>query len=215
MMNNSVVQKVLLMCGILASLLYIFMNIFIPMQWAGYSSFSQTVSELSAIGSPTRMLWVPLCIMYGLFMITFGSGVWVSAGQERLLRVAGGLLMAYAAIGLVWPPMHLREVIAAGGGTLTDTLHIVWTAVTVPLMMLTMGFAATVFGKKFRYYTIVSIAVLIGFGVLTGLQGPSVGANLPTPWVGVWERICIGAFIIWIVAFAAILIKNLSQRQSQ
>ena len=48
------VRKTLLVSGIVSSLLYVAMNIFVAMQWEGYSSASQTVSELSAIGAPTR-----------------------------------------------------------------------------------------------------------------------------------------------------------------
>jgi hypothetical protein len=58
--------KVFLVCGILSSFFYINMNVFVAMQWEGYNSFSQTVSELSAIGAPTRPLWVLLGIIYTL-----------------------------------------------------------------------------------------------------------------------------------------------------
>ena len=84
--------RVLLICGILSSLLYIAMNIFVPMQWAGYSLASQTVSELSAIDAPTRSLWVPLGIGYALLTVAFGCGVWKSAIGNRPLRIAGGLI---------------------------------------------------------------------------------------------------------------------------
>src|SRR4051812_28030332 len=129
-------RKILLICGIVSSLLYVAMNIFVAMQWQGYSSASQTVSELSAIGAPTRPIWVPLGVAYTLLMAAFGWGVRSSARQNRSLRVAGGLLVAYGVIGLAWPPMHLREVLAAGGGTLTDTMHIVFALVTVLLMQI-------------------------------------------------------------------------------
>ena len=56
--------RISLMCGIASSLLYVAMNVFVAMQWEGYSSASQTVSELSAIGAPTRTLWVTLAIVY-------------------------------------------------------------------------------------------------------------------------------------------------------
>ena len=87
-------RKILLSCGILSSLLYVAMNVFVPMQWEGYSSASQTVSELSAIGAPTRPLWVPLGIAYALLVTAFGWGVWASARRNRPLRVVGGLLVA-------------------------------------------------------------------------------------------------------------------------
>src|SRR5829696_5857538 len=90
-------RKLLLICGIVSSLLYVAMNVFVPMQWEGYSSASQTVSELSAIGAPTRPLWVPLGIAYTLLVAAFGWGVWASARQNRSLRVAGVILVACGA----------------------------------------------------------------------------------------------------------------------
>ena len=50
-------RRGLLVCGVLSSLLYVAMTIFVARQWDGYSSTSQTISELSAIGAPTRSLW--------------------------------------------------------------------------------------------------------------------------------------------------------------
>jgi hypothetical protein len=201
-------RKALLLCGILSSLLYVAMNVFVPMLWEGYSSASQTVSELSAIDTPTRPLWVALGIAYALLVAAFGWGVWGSASENRPLRVVGGLLVASGLIGLGWPPMHQRAVLAAGGGTLTDTLHIVWSMVTVPLFMLEIGFGAAAFGKRFRFYSIATMVILVVFtGVLTGMDAPRIQANLPTPWVGVWERIGIGAFLLWVVVLAITLLR--------
>jgi hypothetical protein len=206
-------KKILLICGILSSLFYIGINIFVPMQYAGYNAASQTVSELSAIDTPTRSLWVLLVTFYSMLVIAFGWGVLKAAGQNGKLRLAGWLLIVYTVVGIFWPPMHQREALAAGAGSLTDTLHIVWTMVTIPLMLLIMGFGAAAFGKRFRLYTIVSIVVLIGFGVLTGLDSANMEANLPTPWMGVWERICMFAYMLWVIVFAAILFRSEKLRQ--
>ncbi len=200
-------RKILLVCGIVSSLLYVAMNVFVPMRWEGYSSASQTVSELSAIGASTRPLWVPLGIAYTLLVAVFGCGVWASARQNRPLRVAGGLLVAYGVIGLAWPPMHLREVLAAGGGTLTDTMHIVFAMVTVVLMLLAMGFGAVAFGNRFRLYSIATMVILLACGALTVPDAANIQANLPTPWVGVWERINIGVFLLWVVVLATMLLS--------
>src|SRR4051795_330093 len=200
-------RRILLTCGIVSSLLYVAMNVFVPLQWDGYSSASQTVSELSAIGAPTRPLWVPLGLAYTLLVAAFGWGVRASVRQNRPLRVAGSLLVAYGVIGLAWPPMHLREVLAAGGGTLTDTMHIVFAIVTVLLMLLAMGFGAAAFGNRFRLYSIATIVILLAFGALTVADAPNIQANLPTPWVGVWERINIGVFLLWVVVLATMLLS--------
>jgi hypothetical protein len=197
-------RKVLLSCGILSSLLYVGMNAFVPMLFPGYSLMSQTVSELSAIGAPTRPLWVWLGTVWALLLVAFGWGVWKSADRNRALRVVGGLMAANGVISLFWPPMHLR----GAEFTLTDTLHIVWAAATVFLMMLAIGFGAAAFGKSFRFYSIATMVILVAFGFLTFLDGPRIAANLPTPWVGVWERINIGVFLLWVVVLATALLRS-------
>jgi hypothetical protein len=200
-------RRALLVCGILSSLLYAAMTAFIPMQWPSYSSASQTISELSAIGAPTRPLWVVLAIPYTLLVAAFGWGVWRSAVGNRALRAAGAWLLAQGVIGVAWPPMHQREVLASGGGTLTDTMHIVFAMVTVLLMLLAMGFAGAALGSRFRRYTLASIGLLVVFGTLTGIDAPRLQANLPTPWVGVWERLNIGAFMLWVAVLATTLLR--------
>ncbi len=199
------IRKILLVCGVCSALLYVAMNVFVAMQWEGYSSASQTVSELSAIGAPTRPLWVVLGVVYTLLAAAFGCGVWTSAQRNRPLRVVGGLLIAYAAIGAVWPfaPMHLR----GAPFTLTDTLHIACSMVTVLLMLLAIACGAMAFGMRFRLYSVATIVILLTFGALTGVDAPRIAANLPTPWIGVWERINIGVFLLWVVVLAVALFR--------
>lgn len=203
-------QKALLYCGILSSLLYVAVNIIVPMQWKAYDVASQTVSELSAIGAPTRALWTVLCTPYTFLIIAFAWGVLIAAKGNRNLRIAGRLLLAYGAVGLLWPfaPMHLRESLASGGGTFSDTLHIALGAVTEVIYLLALGFAAVALGKPFRYYSIATFVVLLFFGVLTFLDAPGIPSNLPTPLIGVWERINIGVFLLWVVVLAMILLQK-------
>ncbi len=202
-------RKTCLVCGILSSMLYVAMIVFITMQWDGYSSASHTISELSAIGAPTRSLWVLPAALYTVLVTAFGWGVWKSAGRIRALRIVGGLIVAYGALGLLWPfaPMHLREELAAGGSTLSDTMHLVLASVTVVLMLLAMMFGAAALGKRFRLYSIASLVILAAFGALTFLDAPRIAANLPTPWIGVWERINLGVFLLWVAVLATALLR--------
>jgi hypothetical protein len=142
-----------------------------------------------------------------LLVAAFGVGVWASASRSWYLDVLGGLLVISGIIGLGWPPMHQRAVLATGGGTLTDTLHLVWAAVTSLFFMLEIGFGAAVFGKRFRIYSIVTMVILVVFGALVGIDAPNVGRNLPTPWIGVWERINIGVFMVWVIVLAMALLR--------
>jgi hypothetical protein len=82
--------------------------------------------------------------IYEALMIAFALGVWASAGEKRLLRIAGGLLFLYGLLGLAWPfaAMHQRQVLAAGGDTVADTAHLILAGVTVALMFAAMAFGA-------------------------------------------------------------------------
>jgi hypothetical protein len=145
-----------------------------------------------------------LGITYTLLVAAFGWGVRMSAGPNRALRVAGTLMVIYGLVGVFWPPMHRREVLAAGGGTLTDTMHIVFTF-TLLLIMVAIGYGASAFGRRFRIYSIATLVVMVTSGVLTGLQSPGIHTGQPTPWIGVWERSSAASFLLWIMVLAVAL----------
>jgi len=190
-----------LICGVLSSLFYVAMNAFIPLLYDGYSFQSHTVSELSAIGAPTRQVWVPLAFVYILLFAAFGFGILKSANGNRHLRTLALIIFAYCAWNFYWPPMHQRGI----EPSLTDTLHIVWASVTVILMMVMMGFGAAALGTKFRVYTIGTMILLMGFGFMTSLDAPKIPDNLPTPFLGMWERILIALFMLWVMVLATTL----------
>lgn len=203
--------KSLLICGILSSLLYVLLNIFVPMRFEGYSLTTQTVSELSAIGAPTRTLWVSLAIVYILLFAAFGWGVWKSADGHRSLRTVARFILVYVIINLYWPPMHLR----GNEPTLTDTLHVAWAMITILLMMFIMGFGAAAMGRSFRLYTMVTFVVFVVFGILIGTEAPGIPKNLPTPRIGIWERINIGAYMLWVMVFATGLLRRQNEKISK
>jgi Protein of unknown function (DUF998) len=205
------VRKALLVCGILSSLLYVATDILGAIRFEGYSYTSQSISELMAVGAPSRPLVVPLFISYDVLVIAFGLGVWESASRKRALRFTGGLLVGIGIIGLVTTPffpMHLR----GAEKTFTDTMHATLTFVLVLFILLAIGFGAIAFGKRFRLYSIATILILLVFGALAGLDAPRVEANLPTPWLGVTERINIFGYLLWVVVLAIALLRAQAER---
>jgi hypothetical protein len=154
--------------------------------------------------------------IYTLLVTAFGWGVCRSAGSRRAVRAVGALILAFGALGLLWPfaQMHQREVLAAGGATWSDTMHVTLGGVSVLLMFLAIGCGAAAFGTRFRRYSIGSVVVLLAFGILTFLEAPRLETGLPTPWIGLWERINISVFLVWIVVLAIRLLRALEGASS-
>ena len=200
-------RRALLVCGIVSSLYYLAVNVYVPTRWSDYSVAAQAVSELSAIGAPTRSLWVWLVLPYPFLLMAFGVGVWrAGSASSRALRIAGGALVAHGIMGIYWPPMHLRGIVP--GMPLTDLLHIVWAGVTVSLMLVAIVAGALALGRRFRAYSVVTVIVFVVFGTLSGMQGPRIATNQPTPWIGVWERVNIATFMLWVIVFALALLRT-------
>jgi hypothetical protein len=62
-------------------------------------------------------------------------------------------------------------------------------------------------GKRLRYYSYGTIAILVVFGVLASLQAGQMQANEPTPWMGIKERINIYATMLWVAVLAIGLLR--------
>jgi len=180
--RHSMIRKVLLVCGhhrfaALRRFRHTRCHVL-----GGLRYTAQSVSELRAIGAPTRHLLVPLLVIYSVLEITFGLGVWGAAGQKRASRITGVLLIGLGVVDLVvapFFPMHLRGT----EGTLTDTMHIILTSVTVLLILLIIGLEPL--------QTKVVPPLLVRYTLdphrewcLAFLDAPQIAANLPTPWIG-------------------------------
>ncbi len=195
----------LLSCGIFAPMLYVATDVFLAMRWEGYSYRDQTISELNAIGAPTRALSIVLGITGYAFLVAFGVGLWRSAAANRRLRVCAAALVVFgvfAWFGVPFMPMHVREA----AKTLTDTLHVAQLAIAGPSILLIIGFGAAAFRWQFRLYSAATVLVMLAFGAWSGTYGTRIAANLETPWVGIIERISVYSYQLWFAAFAVALL---------
>ncbi|HTJ43484.1 MAG TPA: DUF998 domain-containing protein [Kofleriaceae bacterium] len=192
----------LLACGVAASLVSVGLDLVCSALQPGYQYSHQTVSELSAIGTPTRPLWVGvMTLVYEPLMLLFALGLWRAAGARWRLRVPALLLVVISVVGLAWPPMHMR----GEPTSLTDTLHIAWTAAFGLLSMTTMAIASGALGRSFRAFTLVSIAAILVAGAVTGSMSPPIPEGGATPWIGLVERVSVDGWALWIAVFAVAL----------
>jgi hypothetical protein len=198
-------RKLALALGILAPIYYALVNDVVGATlYPGYDRVSRPVSELSATYAPSRPVLIPLLVVFELLIIAFWIGVWRAARTNRALRATSGLMLGFAAMGLLsFPfPMVANEVLGA------NTIHtIIWGAMA-PLFMLTgIGVSAAAFGKAFRVYAILTLVALATFSVLVGVEAAQVNAGEPVPWFGIAERALIAPWLLWVAVLAITLLR--------
>ena len=204
--DSSILRRVLLVCGILSSLLYVGTDILGGMLYGDYDFTSQYISELGAIGAPSRSLVFPLYLIHDVLVIAFALGVWVAAGRKSSLHFTGGLLVAYAVVGAVGVLFFPMDPVGSEA-TFANTVHQIIAAVTVLFILLMLGFGARAFGRWFQLYSIGTILVYLVLGILPFLGVAQVEAGQPTPWVGVVERIMVYGYMLWVAVLAIVLLR--------
>lgn len=208
----------LLACGIAYPVTYVVANDLVAAsRYPGYRRVDQAVSELSATGAPTRPFLVGMLPVFTAETVAFGLGVWKAAAGRRALRAASLALLGGGATGVAWLPfpMSSREVIARGAAGGRDTGHVVLSGLTVAEIVGLLGAGAGAFGPRFRVYSLASGVVVLLSGALTSRQAAKLTKGLPTPRMGLYERVSIGTWLLWMSALAAILLREQRRRPGQ
>ena len=203
--RHDLVRKALLVCGIASSLLYVVANdVIAATSYPGYSRISQPISQLSATFAPSRTVLVPLIVLYELLIIAFGIGAWQSAQGKRLLRVTGGLVIAGGILGLAALAFPMTQLDLS-----SDMEHNILMGTVTPLLMfITIGFGAAALGRWFRLYSILTIAMLLLGGALTGMQIAQMAAGEIANWFGLTQRMLSGAWLSWVAVLAIVLLRT-------
>jgi hypothetical protein len=200
------IRKVLLACGIAASLVWLGADILASLRYEGYNYPFDPISGLSTLDSPVRSLLIPLFNLYVVLKLVFAVGVWMFTGKKRALRITAGLVFAWGVIDLAayffpWDPSedlltfnNIMHGVLAGG-------------MNVLMILLIIAVGANADGKWFRYYSYGTLLVMIVSGGVMALLDPHVEGNLPPPWFGLTERINGYGLMLWMILLAFILLR--------
>lgn len=198
-MGRKTLTNWLCLSGVVAFVLYITATLVAPLYYPGYDWTMQAISDLGAMTSPSRLVW--------LIVWSFGSAcallcVAVSSiafqhRANRLLRLGIYIFAAMTWLSLGYTMFPLSE--GGDAGTPVDLVHIY---VVTPLVMLTtfVSLVLIILGgvKDARYRT---LAVLAGVTlVLVMVGGIGIGAG-GTATFGLFERFTIYS----IMAFTAVI----------
>jgi hypothetical protein len=206
---SGTLQKTLFVSGLLSSLMYVAFDLVAALRYPGYSLVNQAISELSAIDAPaaSTSLWKWLGPVYGILFMAFTIGVLRSGRGNRALRTSGWIMLAFIGWGMLWPffPMHQRGTET----TASDLGHLILGGGSNVLILGFIGFGAFALGKRFRNWSLATIAVFFLTAIGTFTYVNEIGAGDPTPWLGIIERVMIYAYLLWVAVLAmALLLRD-------
>lgn len=195
----SILQKFLLSCGIIAPLIYLGTDWLAGRRLKGYSFKTQSMSELSAAGSPTRSLVVSLTLVASVMMSGFGAGVWNTANQAILARIVGGLLIGHAAAGLVAAVFFPTRF---GERPQFVSANVLVMFASVVFFMLAIVFGAVAFRGWFRIFSSIIPVAYILLAVLRFATASSSSVGEASSLIGAQERTMAYSFLLWVLALA-------------
>ena len=200
--------RLFLICGLLAAPLFILTDIGAAVWlYPGYDYAAQQVSELSAIGAPSRDFWMAMSYPYFALTLGFAAGLWRVSERRRALLVCAGLVGLFAVNSFLWgyvAPMHMRGTTF----TDTDTLHLVFAISAVVLILGIIGSGALAMGTRFRIFSAVVVLMVLAAGGVVSTSIEAIAQNQPTPWMGALERISVYGPLIWMAVLAGTLLRR-------
>ena len=204
--SHAPIVRGLLSCGIVSSALYVVIDVVGAVTYPGYNYAAQAISEMSAIGAPTAQLLAPFYRLWSLLFLAFTAGVWIAGGRDRVLRWSAAFMVAVAIVGAGFAVFPMNE--RSSEPTFSDTMHLAVAAITILLLSGTILTGGLAFESAFRRYSSLTVAVMFGFFDLTMRDVPNVAADLPTPFMGLKERVSMAAWLLWLAVFSGKLLQR-------
>lgn len=191
----SVLHKVLLTSGLLAPLLYFGTDRLVGRLITGYSFSAQSMSDVSAVGSPQRTLAVLLTVVACGLMTTFGVSLWLVADQVVLLRAVSVLIIGNAILGLIatlfFPTQYGVRPDFVSAGVLIMLAGVL-------CFILAMVLGAIAISGWFRLFTVAILAAYVLLAVLRFATADNTATGDAVSLIGAQERTMSYSYLLWV-----------------
>jgi hypothetical protein len=172
-----------------------------------YSHIVNAISELISNGAPNKAILDVIFNIYNVLLLVFAIGAYSALkNAPRLCRISMGILIGIQVLSFSWGffPMDPLGAQATFAGTMHNVLGGIVALATI-IMPLLMGLGLRKVGdfQKYAAYSFISSAIIFVSG-LTGVVLAGQGVQL----FGLFERITIGSYEVWIFITALKLLKT-------
>ena len=186
---------ILAVCGTVGPVSYAFVTAILGLLWPKYNPISMGMSELGAVGAPHAFFMNAFGFqLLGVLVAAFGFGLYRSL-RNGLISKIGAVLIVIGGIDMIavgffpMDPAGLPNSLTNIGHDITAT--IASNAVTIGMIVLTLGFRKDNQWRPFWLFTLVSAIASIAL---------SPFPMFPTynPYAGLIQRMAMGFALLWI-----------------
>ena len=193
--------KVISLFGIIAPIIFVITIIVGGLITSGYSHLSQSVSELVMSGAPNKLyLDIPFSINY-VFSCIFGFGIFIifkskASPLNSLTGLIGFIIIGILGILSLASSVFFTMDLPDAPATTSGIIHLILVGLESLGSMVAILLVGLWFRKiGLRGYSIYSIITLI-IVFITGIIAV-VGTTQDSSYIGLLERLTIGAYIQW------------------
>lgn len=183
--------------GMVGVLVYVAHVVLGGILWKGYSHLMQPISDLTASGAPNKDLLTTLTWIYGVCSILFAISA-IARAKGPIFRTARFGLMVFLAMHLVSITYGLfPQDLPGAEPTFTGIMHLVVTALIVPLTILAPFLTGFGLRRVRGYSGFGTYSIITGFVILIAGATTAVFFAQKLPYFGLVERINIGTLQLW------------------
>lgn len=194
-----------LVCGLVGPALAPATDVLAWSRWQAYRPTTQSISELTALGAPTRTLTTALGLVRDVSLGVFASGVTRSASEDRALQAAGRFILANAAVDALATTFIPRDN-AEPTWSRRNTANTLVMATGVACSIGAMGAGAV---ARVGWFRVISAGIPVSYAGLTllvlALPGRRTAEAAAT---GAQERTMAYAYQLWVAALAGVLMRR-------
>jgi hypothetical membrane protein len=196
--------RVLAVGGIIAPVSYTIVVVVLGLLWSSYSHVTQAISELGGVDAPNAIIMNTAGFaLTGILIIFFAVGLYYGLGKGRGSKIGSALVAVYGLgmFGIAFFPWDKVNL-----ASFTSTMHSLigwphWIGLILGLLVLAHTFKNDLRWNSYWVYTLVTgllTAIVIVIYAFIGVEG----------YMGVLQRIIIGAQLIWIEIVAIKLSRS-------
>jgi hypothetical membrane protein len=207
-MRHYTMKKIYPIFGIIGPVVYILAVFIGGALRHDYSALYNSISELSMANAPNKLLLDVLFGIYNLFIIIFGIGAYLDTKiNSKKYNAATIMLAVIGILGLM--VLVFTQDPRGAPGTLNGMLNIILSGITaamtiISIILIGLSSRSYINMKIFSWYSYITAIFIFISG---GAGAASIANNSPIG--GLFERITIFLFMVWVIVLSYILLKNM------